>query len=133
MLCGWNASARENPAHLPFDGRALQAYLYGYAPVAMWATERIQTAVPDTSIQGKAPINQFAYSTSIANPKETTVIRPNVDTLYTGAWLDLSGQPMVVRLPAVPERYYVVPFWMLTAISSAPSVRGQRAMTQAIT
>jgi hypothetical protein len=95
MLGASNAGAAAKLTRLPpwpRDDLALQPYLYGYAPVAMWATERIQTAVPDTSIQGKAPINQLACSTSLVDATETTVIRPNVDTLYSGAWLDLSSR-----------------------------------------
>ena len=97
---------------LPFGilSRMLTAYIYGYAPVAAWATERIQTAVPDANtVGGRAPVNQFAYSKKLATPSATTVVRPNADTIYTLAWLDLNEQPMVISLPAVPDRYYVIP------------------------
>lgn len=94
------------------DPLVLLAYLYGYAPVAIAATERIQTAVPDAnSVPGAAPVNQFAYIKTLATPDDRTVIRPNTDTIYTTAWLDLSSQPMVLRLPAVPDRYYVIPVY----------------------
>ena len=46
---------------LPFGilSRIFTAYIYGYAPVAAWATERIQTAVPDANtVGGRAPVNQ---------------------------------------------------------------------------
>ena len=73
---------------LPFGipSRMLPAYIYGYAPVAAWATERIQTAVPDANtVGGRAPVNQFAYSKKLATPSATTVVRPNADTIYTAA------------------------------------------------
>jgi hypothetical protein len=33
---------------------------------------------------------------------------PNVDTLYSNAWLDLSGGPVVVDVPPIPDRYYTL-------------------------
>ena len=112
MLAAPKVGARGILTAPAFGIRALmlKAYIYGYAPVAAWATMGIQTAVPDANtIPGAAPINQFAYIKTLANPSETTVIRPNADTIYTLAWLDLSEQPMVISLPAVTDRYYVVP------------------------
>ena len=94
------------------DLLVLLAYLYGYAPVAIAATERIQTAAPDAnSVPGEAPVNQFAYIKTLATPDAKMVIRPNADTIYTTAWLELSSQPMVLRLPAVADRYYVIPVY----------------------
>lgn len=88
------------------------AYIYGYAPVTMEATELLQTAVPDAnSVPGAAPINQFAYIKALATSAAKTVVRPNADTIHTTAWLDLSLQPMVISLPAVPNRYYVMPLY----------------------
>jgi hypothetical protein len=90
--------------------RLLTAYIYGYAPVAAWATERILTAVPDANtVEGAAPVNQFYYFKELATPSTTNVIRPNADTIYTIGWLDLNEQPMVISLPAMPDRYYVIP------------------------
>ena len=106
------ATKAEARASLPLDLDVLVAYIYGYAPVAIAATERIQTAVPDAnSIPGEAPINQFAYIKALATPDAKTVIRPNADTIYTTAWLDLRSQPMVLSLPAVPDRYYAIPLY----------------------
>jgi len=89
--------------------KVFTAYIYGYAPVAAFATERIQTAVPDsTGVIGLAPVNQFAYATQLADADFTTIIRPNADTIYTLAWLDLNEQPMVMSLPEVPNRFYMM-------------------------
>jgi len=99
----------ERPAPQPPDSLIKDAYIYGFAPVAAFATERIQTAVPDsTGIVGFAPLNQFAYATELADASFSTIIRPNADTLYTLAWLDLNDQPMVISLPEVKDRYYMM-------------------------
>jgi hypothetical protein len=73
----------------------LQSYIYGFAPVTMEATRAIFTAVPDaTSSPGRAPTNQFGNTGRLATPESRVVVRPNADTLYTTAWLDLSQQPI---------------------------------------
>jgi hypothetical protein len=38
------------------------------------------------------------------------VVRPNVDTLYSAAFLDLSAEPWVFEMPPNAERYEVMPF-----------------------
>jgi hypothetical protein len=78
----------------------LQDYIYGYAPVALEATRDLLTAVPDaTTMAGFAPINQFARQNKLVDPNETLIVRPNADTLYTNAWLDLRAEPMILHVP----------------------------------
>jgi hypothetical protein len=99
-------------------------YLYGYAPVAMEATRAILTAVPDNTMPGQAPINQFAYANALATPDDHLIVQPNADTLYTGAWLDLSKEPIILHVPDVGSRYYLIP--MLDAYSDQFASVGSR-------
>jgi hypothetical protein len=102
----------------------VQDYIYGYAPVAIEATRAIETAVPDTTSPGRAPINQFAYVDTLATPAERLIIRPNADTLYTTAWLDLSNEPLVLHVPDTAGHYYLIP--MLDAYSNEFASIGSR-------
>jgi hypothetical protein len=90
----------------------LQDYIYGYAPVALTATRSLKTAVPDaTSSPGRAPINQFARLKTLATPAARLIPRPNADTLYTLAWLDLSREPIMLHVPETAGRYYLIPLY----------------------
>jgi len=104
------AAAQTAPAqNAPPD--LLQAYIYGYAPVAMAALRVEMTAVHDASRPGRAPINQLARTRALAGAGSHFVPRPNADTLYTLAWLDLAKEPMVLHVPDTAGRYYLVPLY----------------------
>ncbi len=83
-----------------------QAYMYGYPLVLMDTTRQVMTD-PDG---GRAPINHFALVRSFPDDTFRQVVRPNCDTLYANAWIDLSAEPLVLSVPDTAGRYYVMPF-----------------------
>jgi hypothetical protein len=99
-------------------------YIYAYAPVTMAATRAIQTAVPDNTKPGQAPINQFSHQTKLSTANDRLVVRPNADTLYSDAWLDLAQEPLILHVPNVAGRYYLIP--MLDAYSNVFASIGLR-------
>ncbi|OAI45071.1 hypothetical protein AYO44_13185 [Planctomycetaceae bacterium SCGC AG-212-F19] len=84
-----------------------EAYYFGYPLVLMDVTHAVLTAVPRAGETG-APANQFLHRNRFADAKSHVVVSPNVDTLYSGAMLDLAREPMVLSLPAADKRYHVV-------------------------
>jgi hypothetical protein len=45
------------------------------------------------------------HNTNLIGPGFSTVLRPNNDTLYSAAWLNLRAEPVVLTLPEIQERY----------------------------
>nr|WP_244540205.1 DUF1254 domain-containing protein [Kaistia soli] len=87
---------------------AVNAYLYLYPLITMDLTRRQLTNMPaDSGIGG--PPNAFANIPAFPAADMRTVVRPNFDTLYSSAWLDLTKEPVVVTAPDTGGRYYLLP------------------------
>ena len=84
------------------------AYLYFYPLVTMDLTRRQLTNV--AKAEGiHAPTNSFANIPTFPPADMKVVVRPNFDTLYSSAWLDLTKEPMIVSVPDTHGRYYLLP------------------------
>ena len=86
---------------------AAKAYIYGY-PLLEY--ERVRSEAPS--------LNTLLNLTAFANPDVDPIWiaigggkRPNVDTFYSLAELDLSGGPVLLSIPDMDTRYYS---WQLT-------------------
>jgi len=55
-------------------------------------------------------VNTFTHAGRLLTPADRGVVSPNNDTLYTNAWLDLSGGPLVIEVPDMGERYWTLGF-----------------------
>ncbi|RUP08292.1 DUF1254 domain-containing protein [Hyphomicrobium sp.] len=103
---------------------AVNAYLYFYSPVTMDLTRKqlINTPPGKGSIGG--PMNTFANIEAYPTADMRTVVRPNFDTLYSSAWLDLTKEPVVVSVPDTHGRYYLLPMLdMWTDVFASPGWR----------
>jgi hypothetical protein len=99
------------------------AYLYFYPLVTMDLTRKQLTNV--ATAQGiAAPPNTFANVAAYPTADMKTVVRPNFDTLYSSAWLDLTKEPMIVSVPDTNGRYYLLPMIdMWTDVFASPGWR----------
>ena len=105
------------------------AYLYFYPLVTMDITRRQLTNVARP--EGiHTPTNSFASLGEFPPADMRVVVRPNFDTLYSSAWLDLTKGPMIVSVPDTHGRYYLLPMLdMWTDVFASPGWRttGTRA------
>jgi hypothetical protein len=87
---------------------AMDATVYGLPSVYQYA-QLYEQAVDDTSASYTG-FNRFLHQRTLATPNFTAFKTPNVDTLYSNAWLDLSGGPVIVEVPPIKDRYYTLQF-----------------------
>ncbi|MGW4384721.1 DUF1254 domain-containing protein [Kitasatospora sp. NPDC004531] len=107
-----------NSAHHAL-AKATDAYVFGYSLIIEELTRRLQTnTVKPNATQ--APTNQLLQYTSPATPATTDVVRPNVDTLYTQCWLDLTAEPMVLEVPVMDAGRY----WIMEILDAWSNVVG---------
>lgn len=86
---------------------AADAYVFGYPLVLMDVTRHVATSTMQPAL-GRAPTNCFAHMRSLPDASYTDIVSPNADMLYSVAWLDLCDQPMVLALPEMGARYYLM-------------------------
>ena len=87
----------------------IEAVVYGYPLVIVNVTQRVQTNVVEPRHNGHAPVNQFSNFLKYPTATYRDVVRMNVDTLYSFAWLDLSKEPIILSVPDTHGRYYLMP------------------------
>ncbi|NTU18927.1 DUF1254 domain-containing protein [Brevibacillus sp. HB1.2] len=77
----------------------VDAYIYGYTLVEMARTMQQFTE--------KTPLNTFHHDKVLADASFKDFVKPNNDTLYSTAWLDLSKGPQVLSYPKI-DRYFTL-------------------------
>ena len=115
-----NAPISEQEAH----AIATEAYLYFYPLVTMDLTRRQMTNIPAGKEHGFGPPNTFNNILTYPSAVDKVVVRPNFDTLYSAAWLDLTKEPVIVSVPDSNGRYYLLPMLdMWTDVFASPGWR----------
>jgi hypothetical protein len=115
---------------------AVDAYVYFYPLMSMDITRKQSTNVEPGKESLKGPMNVLANAAEYPPADFRAVVRPNFDTLYSSAWLDLSKEPVVVSVPDTDGRYYLLPMLdMWTDVFASPGWRttGTKAGTFLIT
>lgn len=107
---------------------AINAYVYTYPLVSMEVTRRQFTNVPEPDpVHIATPMNWFASANHLLDAKFTAVVRPNVDTLYSSMFFDVSKQPLVIGVPDMGTRYHlfsIMDMWSNVDASIGPRTLG---------
>jgi hypothetical protein len=114
---------------------AVDAYIYGYPLITFDMARKQQTNVEKPDEQ-HAPMNQMINMRTYLPIDNHCCAAPNADTLYTLAWLNVYDEPLIISIPEISNRYYIVPFLdgfseVIKVISSIND--GAKTQTLAIT
>lgn len=113
-------------ATLSNDLRTLsyEAYVYFYPLVTMDVTRCQFTNTPEGTRPGVGPANTFHHIRQFPAADFRAVVRPNFDTLYSSAFLDLTAGPVILRARDTADRYYMLPLLdMWTDVFANPGKR----------
>lgn len=125
-----DATRTHSPAHSTTQEIAIDAYIYGYPLVLVEFTRQIMLTTGQ--LQG---MNQFTHTCQLLTPDDTSVRRPNNDTLYSSAFLDLRDEPIILHVPDVTGVYYVMQImdsWTNTFAAPGTRTTGSSARDFAI-
>ena len=99
-----------------------EAALYFYPLVIMDVTRRQIINTPAGTKPGFGPPNRFHHIPAFPTADFRAVVRPNFDTLYSSAWLDLTAGPVILHAPDTDNRYYLLPMLdMWTDVFASPA------------
>lgn len=114
---------------------AEDTYIYAYPIVLMEVTRQVMTAVPAPTADGHAPMNQIGHRQTFPDASFDTVVRTNVDTLFSFMWFDVSKEPLIVSVEDSGGRYYLLhllDMWTDSFASPGSRTTGNQAQKFAI-
>lgn len=106
---------------------AIEGYTFLY-PLVMMEVTRRHISAGDRRNEAQRKANLFVHNHEMANDKWRAVARSNIDTLFSSAWIDLSGGPATITLPPAGDRYHM--FQMLDMWTDTYAVVGSRTVGQ---
>jgi len=135
IACNRQPSDNEKAGSEETVSVATEAYIYGF-PLLIMDMTRKQTTNVDSAGPTRAPMGQLIRMRSYPTAEYRDVPGANTDTLYTMVWLDVSKEPWIFSIPAMGDRYYMMPMldaW--TNVFQSPGTRttGGKAQKYAIT
>jgi hypothetical protein len=102
---------------------ARDAWLFGM-PLVMFEKQVDYITYVNKPEATKAPVNQFAHYRKFVDASNRSIVGFNVDNLYSLAWIDLKAEPLVLSVPAMGDRYWMMQ--IVDAWNGVPATPGSR-------
>jgi hypothetical protein len=105
------------------------SYVFGYPLVLMDVSREAATG----SGPGQAPLNTLRHAQSLPPVGASSPPEPNLDTLASSGWLDVSSEPVLVTLPDTHGRYMdarALDMWTNVVWSTGQAQTGERVSGQ---
>ena len=104
---------------------AREGYNYLFPLLTMDFTNRAQTTVVAPGLAPRSAVeNVLAHAQAFPRGEDRIVVRPNFDTLYSIAWIDVSKGPVTLAVKPDLDRYFLLPLMdMWTDVFAAPGTR----------
>ena len=116
VLTSWRPVARLELEDDDAVDIAVEAAVYAYPMVLMEMTRRARIT--------RQPMNRFDHARRFPDATFTEHVRPDVDTLASTLWFDVSREPLVIRVPDPRGRYYLLSILdMWTDVFASPGSR----------
>lgn len=103
---------------------AKEAWLFGL-PLVMFEKQFDYSTYATKPEKTRAPVNQFAHYRAFVDASDRSVVGFNVDNLYSFAGLDLSKEPIVLAIPKMGERFWLMQ--VIDAWNGVPAAPGSRS------
>jgi len=87
---------------------AMDATIYGLPSVYQYAQMYVQAVDPTSATY--TGFDAWFHQRDVATPEFNAFKTPNVDTLYSNAWLDLTEGPALISIPPIRNRYFTLHF-----------------------
>jgi hypothetical protein len=88
---------------------AIETYIFGFASVEIYRTMD-QVAGSDRRAGSHFAFNIFFHERRPPSAADDWLAAPNTEILYSNAWLDVSAEPVMLQVPEMGNRYYVLQF-----------------------
>src|SRR6516225_11134875 len=103
------SAAAQSTSASEAEALAQEAYVYLYPLITMDVTRKQLTNLDAKVSPFGGPANAFTHVRAFPPADARTVVRPNFDTLYSSALLDLTDGPVVVSTEDTGGRYFLLP------------------------
>lgn len=123
--CNQGAQTGVNAKLTPDELKNLskEAWLFGM-PLVMFEIQFDYGSYVSTPSATRAPVNQFANYRKFVDASNRSVVGFNVDNLYSFASVDLSKEPIILSVPAMGDRFWLMQ--VVDAWNGVPAAPGSR-------